>query len=392
MNKRLLFAGVSSMRNHAGQHKLYFVADALGKRGLPVTTLVPDFEENRAFFANRPWIEALYYPHRYALGDVIRRSRVLGEDRWSAAWVVGVGLRSCLLRGSRHRHIPIIKDFDEFPSMIGSFSPARRMYLRMVERLMIGQADGFTCASALLEDTVRALRPGINGRLCRLPVAISENEHVADPELVSRIREANAGRPTLLYVGSMSRFYEDQINEVISLAAELRSRGSNARVRILGGGPDLGYFRAKAERPGVGDTLEFAGHVRREDLASHMEASEVLVFPFPSSPFNLSRCPTKAFHYAAANRPVVTNLTGEVAALFGGSAWYYPERNVRAFAECCMEALATGCRYDNGILFETLTWKARATHFARWLSSQGWLPDAFSERAEILETPNHVRT
>ena len=266
----------------------------LGKRGLPVTTLVPDFEENRAFFANRPWIEALYYPHRYALGDVIRRSRVLGEDRWSAAWVVGVGLRSCLLRGSRRRHIPIIKDFDEFPSMIGSFSPARRMYLRMVERLMIGQADGFTCASALLEDTVRALRPGINGRLCRLPVAISENEHVADPELVSRIREANAGRPTLLYVGSMSRFYEDQINEVISLAAELRSRGSNARVRILGGGPDLGYFRAKAERPGVGDTLEFAGHDRREDLASHMEASECPRVPFPLEPVQPFTLPDKS--------------------------------------------------------------------------------------------------
>jgi len=366
------------MKNHAGQHKLYFLADAFGKRGLPVTTLVPDLEENRAFFSDKPWVEALYYPNRHALGDAWRKSRVLGEDRWSAVWIVGVGLRSCVYRGRRRRHIPIVKDFDEFPSLIASFGRFRRMYLGLIERSMIRQADGFTCASAFLEDAVRAQRPEIAGRLCRLAVAISENEHVVDSRLVAKIRAADAGRSTLLYVGSMNRFYEDQINEVIGLAGELRARGSSARVRILGGGPDLGYFKSRAERSGLGSTLEFAGHVRREDLASLMEASEVLVFPFPVSPFNLSRCPTKAYHYAAANRPVVTNRTGEVASLFGGNALYYPEHDIKAFADCCATALSLHGQYDNRMAFEALTWKARASQFSRWLSIRGWLPEAFS--------------
>ena len=380
------------MKNHAGQHKLYFLADAFGRMGLPVTTLVPDFEENRAFFSDKPWVEALYYPNRHALGDAWRKSRVLGEDRWSAVWIVGVGLRSCVYRGRRHRHIPIIKDFDEFPSLIGSFGRIRRMYLRLIEWSMIRQADGFTCASAFLEETVRAQRPEIAGRLCRLAVAISENEHVIDAGLVARIRAADAGRSTLLYVGSMNRFYEDQINEVIGLAGEICSRGSSARVRILGGGPDLGYFKTRADRAGVGAMLEFAGHVRREDIASFMEASEVLIFPFPVSPFNLSRCPTKAFHYAAANRPVVTNLTGEVASLFGSNALYYPEHDIKAFADCCVTALSHRGHYNNGIPFETLTWRSRASQLSRWLAIRGWLPEAFSSDNLIPAESNRTRS
>jgi glycosyltransferase involved in cell wall biosynthesis len=364
------------MQHHAGQHKLYFLADAFGRRGLPVTVLVPDIGENREFFADKPWVEAIFHPPGSALADTLRKSSVLREDRWSAAWLVGVGLRSFLHRGRRWRHIPIIKDFDEFPSMIGSFGLARRLYLRAIERLVIAQADGFTCASAFLEETIRRLRPGLGGRLCRLAVAISEGEHRVDPAVVVRLRRADSGRPTFLYVGSMNRFYEEQIDEVIRLSAVLRRRGSSARVRILGGGPDLQYFRAKAGRSGQGGEPEFAGHVRREELASHMEAADVLIFPFPASAFNLSRCPTKAYHYAAANRPVVTNRTGEVAALFGGKAWYYPERDVAAFADCCLEALAHGRGFDNGIPFESLTWNSRAALFSRWLSGNGWLPSA----------------
>jgi glycosyltransferase involved in cell wall biosynthesis len=378
VNKRLLFVGVSTMQHHAGQHKLYFLADACGRRGLPTTVLVPDFEENRAFFAAKPWVEALFYPHGNGLTDAWQKSRVLREDRWSAIWLVGVGLRSFLYRGHRYKHIPLIKDFDEFPSMMSHHGRWRRFYLRTVERTMIAQADGFTCASAMIEGLIRRQRPGLAHKLCRLAAAISGDEHRVDPAISARLRRADAGRPTFLYVGSMNRFYEEQIGELIGLAGILRARGVQGRVRLLGGGPELDYFTGKAARAGLGDAIEFAGHVRREELASHMDAADVLVFPFPTSPFNLSRCPTKAYHYAAANRPVVTNRVGEVAALFGDQAWYYPERNVAAFADCCLDALARRAGFDNRIPFETLTWKSRTTQFSRWLSLHGWLPEVSS--------------
>jgi glycosyltransferase involved in cell wall biosynthesis len=374
VSKRLLFAGVSTMRDHAGQHKLYFIADALGRNGVPVSVLVPDVAENRDFLGDKPHIEAHFYKPGSALSDVRRKARVLGSGNWSAVWVVGVGLRSLLVRGWWANRVPIIKDFDEFPSMIESFGPARKSYLRWIEKKMIAQADAFTCASAFLERAVRHRRPGVGDKLLRLPVAISEDEHRVDPQLVARLRAADGERPVLLYIGTLSRFYEDQIDEIIRLARLLRRRGSKAIVRILGGGPDTEYFQMKARVGEAGDSLQFSGHVKREDLASHMDAARVLLFPFAANPFNLSRCPTKAFHYAAAKRPVVTNRTGEVAALFGNAAWYYPENDVEALANCCTAALNYRDRFDNGIALATLTWRARAQTFAGWLDRWKWLP------------------
>ncbi len=371
MSKRLLFAGISTMRDHAGQHKLYFIADAFGRAGIPVTVLVPDRPENRAFLTARPHIDALYYPAGSVASEIQHRADKLQQGNWSAVWVVGVGLRSWIHR-RRSSSPAIIKDFDEFPSMIESFGPVRRSYLRWIERRMIAQAEGFTCASAFLEREVRGRRPTLGSRILRLPVAISENEHRVDPDCVARIRASDGDRPVLLYIGSLSRFYEEQIDEIIQLAGILRHRGSPARVRILGGGPDSEYFRTKARAANAGRHLEFAGHVSRDELASHMDAARVLLFPFPATPFNLSRCPTKAFHYAAANRPVVTNRTGEVAALLGESAYYYPERDVHAFADRCETALGPWRTFDNRIAFSSLTWEARARTFAQWLEERGW--------------------
>jgi glycosyltransferase involved in cell wall biosynthesis len=363
------------MRLHAGQHKVYFVADALGRLGVPVTVLVPDFPENRDFLADRSHIEARFYKPGSSLGDAWRKTQAMIEGDWSAVWVVGVGIRSMMLRSLRRS--PIVKDFDEFPSMIGSLGPFRRAYLKWIERRMIAQGDGFTCASAFLEQRVRARRPGIGRRLLRLPVAVSEEESRADPGLVDRLAKSASGRPLLLYAGSVSRFYEEQLDEIIAVAAVLKRRASPARVIIAGAGPDLDYFKAKSLAAGVGDSLEFVGHLNRErELPSYLEAAGALLFPFPSTAFNLSRCPTKAFHYAAANRPVVTNPVGEVATLLGDSAFYYPEGDVEAFASRCEEALRTGRRYHNRIPPESLTWKTRAHQLLGWLEANGWAPRA----------------
>ena len=370
------------MQDHAGQHKLYFLADELGRKGVPVTVLIPDIEENRAFFSDKPQVQARFYQGGNAFADAWHKARVVQEATWSAIWIVGVGLRSYIVRRRSARHVPIIKDFDEFPSMIKSFGPFRRAYLRWFERRMIEQAQGFTCASAFIEQSIRGRRPDIGSRLLRLAVAICTDEHQIDPDLVAQLHLAAAGRPILLYIGSVSRFYEEQLDEIIKLAGVLRRRGSPAQVRIAGAGPDMEYFKAKAAAANLGDTLEFVGHVPRQgDLAAHMEAAQVLIFPFPANAFNLSRCPTKAFHYAAANRPVVTNQTGEVATLFRKSALYYPEHDIEALADRCHDALELVSGYDNGIPFSTLTWEARASDFMNWLALHRWLPVGSNIRA-----------
>lgn len=374
MSRRLLFTGVSTMRDHAGQHKLYFIAEALARKGVPVSVLVPDRRENREFLRARPGIEAHFYPDGSVLSDLRHKARMLGRRSWSAVWIVGVGLRSLTMRGWWARGIPLVKDFDEFPSMIASASPLRREYLRWIERRHIAQVDAFTVASSFLENAVRRRRPEVGSNLLRLPVAISADEHRVRPSLVSQLRSAAAGRPVLLYVGSLLAFYQDQVDELIQLAAQLKRGGSDAVVRIVGGGPAAADFQARARRAGVEGTLEFAGHVDRPELASHLEAANVLLFPFPATPFNLSRCPTKAYHYAASGRPVVTNRTGEVAALLGDDALYYPEHDIAAMADRCLEAMRRPVPDGSRSAAPALTWEARAETFGSWLETRGWLP------------------
>ncbi len=363
------------MRDHAGQYKLYFIADILGKSGVPVSVLLPDIEENRAFFSDKPHVATHFYRMGSAAEDSRTKSDFVNAGDWSAVWVVGVGLRSFIKRKGAARRIPLVKDFDEFPSMIGTNNPLRRLYLRWIERRSIARADGFTCASGFIEEFVRRQRPEVGDRLLRLPVAISSSEHVVKPVLVEDLRRTAAGRPMLLYIGTIDRMYADQLEEILCLAAVLKRRHFPGQLRVLGGGADLELYKAKAVAAGVDKLLEFAGHVPRDDLASHMEAADVLIFPFAANAFNLSRCPTKAFNYAAANRPVVTNRNGEVAVLFGESAMYYPEHDVEALADLCEKAVASREGYDNRIPFSTLTWEARAAQFSHWLAGQGWLPE-----------------
>jgi glycosyltransferase involved in cell wall biosynthesis len=370
----MLFVGVSSMRDHAGQYKLYFLADEFGRRGIPVTVLVPDIDENRAFFADKPHVATHFYPMGSASEDSRRKSEFVNAGDWSSLWVVGVGLRSFIKRKGKAKEIPLIKDFDEFPSMIGSNGTLRRIYLQWIERRLISQAQGFTCASAFLENAVRKQRPKIGDKLLRLRVAISSAEHVVKPGLVAEMKKQSGDRPVLLYIGSISRFYEDQLEEILKLATTLHQRQANLCLRVVGGGPDLEYYKAKAAAIPGSQLLQFTGQVPREDLASHMEAADVLVFPFAANTFNLSRCPTKAFNYAASNRPLVTNRNGEVAALFGESAFYYPEQDVEALATLCQKALAERGTFNNGIPFRSLTWEARADQFSEWLDAKGWLP------------------
>jgi glycosyltransferase involved in cell wall biosynthesis len=229
---------------------------------------------------------------------------------------------------------------------------------------MLSHASGFTCASAFLVDWVRGRRPGLDAEVLYSPVAIAAEEHVVRLELSRSVRERFPGRHILVYVGTISRIY--QVEEILDLAGELRSRRRDVVVLICGEGPDRKIYEAQATKRGLGDVVHFEGRIRRQDVASYLDASSVLLFPFHENRHNLARCPTKGFHYAAANRPLVTNRVGEVAKLFGGSACYYPERDVRAMADASERAIALSSAFDNGIPFRELTWAKRADSYEDW--------------------------
>jgi glycosyltransferase involved in cell wall biosynthesis len=66
---------------------------------------------------------------------------------------------------------------------------------------------------------------------------------------------------------------------LVEAVAELRRRGIDARLTIVGDGPQLADLRALAARLGVGDHVDFAGPVGQHEIAAHYARADVFALP-----------------------------------------------------------------------------------------------------------------
>jgi colanic acid/amylovoran biosynthesis glycosyltransferase len=66
---------------------------------------------------------------------------------------------------------------------------------------------------------------------------------------------------------------------LIEAVADLAARGMEARLTIVGGGPQLDELRALAKRLGVAQSVEFTGPVGQGEILSHYERADVFAMP-----------------------------------------------------------------------------------------------------------------
>jgi|GEM_PF-1429379 len=376
----ILFVGTATCRENATQDKLYFLSDALARRGIPVGLMVPDFPENRAMTMAGSVNRRLYFvPPGTTAVEVARKKAILGQQRWSCIYTAGIGVR--MMVGDRRSATgpKIIHDFDELPSTMHGMPFLRRWYLKGVERAMARRANGLTVASAELENWIRARRPELKNEILYLPVAADEASLRIDDGLVRKLRSETQGTPTLLYVGTLWKPYDQQLQMLIELAKRARATSWKIRIKILGGGPDADFYRQQIQDVGLSQIICLDGHVERALLCTHMRAADALLFPFPDTAQNRARCPTKAFYYAASGRPLVTNRVGEVARLFGDRAHYFEENNVDDFQDAVDRALQPGLTAAAPLPIRELIWEERADRLWSWLNRLRWVgPEAAS--------------
>ena len=373
----ILFVGTATCRENATQDKLYFLSDALARRGISVGLMVPDFPENRAMTMVGSVNRRLYFvPPGATAVEVARKKAVLAHQRWSCIYTAGIGVR--MMVGDRRNAAgpKIVHDFDELPSTMNGMPFLRRWYLKGIERMMARRAHGLTVASAELENWIRARRPELKDEVLYLPVAADESSLRIDENLVAKLRHDADGTPTLLYVGTLWKTYDQQLQMLIELAKCARATSWKIRIKILGGGPDADFYRQQIQSAGLGGIICLDGHVDRSLLCTHMRAADVLLFPFPDTAQNRARCPTKAFYYASTGRPLVTNRVGEVARLFGDRAHYFKENNVTDFQDAVRRALDSGPSASAPLPFRELIWEERADRLWSWLNRLHWVSPA----------------
>ncbi len=81
---------------------------------------------------------------------------------------------------------------------------------------------------------------------------------------------------------------------------------TNVRLIMVGGGPDLDYFKAQAEKDGVAGRVSFIGKVPRDHLFSILSACDAGIVTYPYKGLNNIYCaPNKLYEYAQAGLPIV---------------------------------------------------------------------------------------
>jgi glycosyltransferase involved in cell wall biosynthesis len=158
----------------------------------------------------------------------------------------------------------------------------------------------------------------------------------------SEIRRSPPGEtdPTLIvFLGSLTR--EQGLNLMIEAMPDLRRTVPDARLRVIGDGPEACSLKSLAAEKGVSDAVEFMGFIEDDSRAAELVAEGAVgIAPYLRTDDTYKRFadPGKVKTYLAAGLPVVISRVPRVAQLI--------EQNeagvaIEPDADSLREALAT---------------------------------------------------
>ena len=339
---RYCFVSSGSWYRHAGTVRLRELGRALAARGVDVSYVVDDVPHNREHLGVDPWAQVEYVAHPHSLRQLAERRASLRQIRPDYVHVLDPAVKLCLaLIGSKST---VVADWDEWPAKreLPALRNAREKFL---DRWLRRRAWLTIVCSRYLQE--RFLEEyGI--------------ESVYVPYAAYLRPEPDGESPFAEHTAvAMGNFYPAFDHDVLFEAALLLStQGLTPRIVFLGDGPDLERWRAFVRDRGLVN-VSMPGYVSGSELWRHLRHAHVILFPIRRTVLNLARCPSKAFAYAQARRPVITNRVGEVERALGDRGIYVDCSDV-GFASAIAKAFESKWLPDIDYGVEPHTWAARA--------------------------------
>lgn len=203
-----------------------------------------------------------------------RAAELIREHRVSAIWYGAAAPLSLLSAGLRSEGVIRTVASTHGHEVGWSMMPIARQLLRRIGR----SNDIITFVSQFARRRISAAL-GPNAALEYLPPGVMVDTFRPDPVARAAIRARYhlGSAPVLLSVSRLvARKGQDSL---IRAVPAILARVPDARVLIVGDGPDGPRLRALVATLGVGGNVEFAGSVPWSDLPAHYAAADVFAMP-----------------------------------------------------------------------------------------------------------------
>ena len=152
--------------------------------------------------------------------------------------------------------------------------------------------------------------PQARGKIHVIPNGVNAERF----EPVPALRERKEGPFTVGFVGTLKPWHG--VDVLIEAFHRLRHRVGDARLLIVGDGPEHGRLQAQCDALGISPQVEFTGSVDPADVPLQLARMDVGVAPYPRlSAFYFS--PLKAVEYLASGMPVIASDIGQLRDLVG---------------------------------------------------------------------------
>lgn len=209
---------------------------------------------------------------------------------------------------------PLFIDTDDWEGRGGMnelhpYSRAEKLVFRMQEEWLPPRAVGVTAASRTLQSRVRDM--GIAPeKVLYLPNCVDDRPPGNGAAVREKMGIPADARVVLLY----TRFFEFSQEKLHYLFTEIHRRVPSVRFLVIGRGrenEDALLARA-GEKYGFYRSLVMAGWVEPHEIADHLAAGDVAVYPFAETLINRAKCPAKLTELLLAGIPVVADAVGQI--------------------------------------------------------------------------------
>ena len=219
------------------------------------------------------------------------------------------------VRAGRKLDIPVVYEIRAFwedaavSNGTGREGSAKYRLTRMLENHVVGRADAvFTICEGLRDDLLaRGFPPG---KIGISPNAVDLTQF-GDPaprngELAARLGVSDG--PVIGFIGSFYPY--EGLDDLIAALPLLRGRHPEAKLLLVGGGPEDDALRAQAAASPASDSIMFTGRVPHDEVADYYALIDVLAFPRKRSRLTDLVTPLKPLEAMAQGRIVAASDVG----------------------------------------------------------------------------------